>query len=93
MIPVSQAGGEGAPSSLRSVAARARVRITLGTATLSPSRAEALRVGSVITLDQSPDAPVRVQAEGGFVGQGQAVAVADSDGRPRLAVAMMENHA
>jgi flagellar biogenesis protein FliO len=66
----------------------ARVRITLGTATLSPSAAGELRVGDVIELDESPDAPVRVQASGQLVGEGQAVSVSDPDGKPRLAVAM-----
>jgi len=71
-----------------------RVRITLGTVTLSPSEAKALRVGSVIELDEPADAVVRVWAmsdrgmDGQWVGQGQAVSVAGPDGSPRLAVAM-----
>ena len=55
---------------------------------MPPSAVDGLCVGSVIELDESPDAPVRVQADGRFVGEGQAVSVPGPDGGPRLAVAM-----
>jgi len=64
------------------------VRITLGTAKLSPVAVGELRVGSVIELEEAPDAPVRVQADGRFVGEGVAVSVSGPDGGPRLAVSM-----